>query len=169
MTKHRLLRWSLYFLELVLLFLIQQAPLLLPSLGGVRPVLLFAAALSVAMFEGDLGGMTIGIAAGFLTDFAGNASIGFHCILLAVLCFFIGRLTMQVLHTNLLTCLLCGAVALAVLVLAQWLFFHVFSGQPAAARALTAHYLPKALYTFGTLPIFYLINRVFALRLAESD
>ena len=169
MSRQRLLRWSIYFLELLLVFLLQQVPGLLPTIAGVRPVLLFPVAISIAMFEGELGGMTIGIATGFLVDFAGSSTIGFHCIVLAVLCFFIGRLTMHLIHTNFLTCLLCGFVFLIIVGGLQWLFGYVFRGYSAAGQALVSHYAPKLLYTFCLLPISYFINRVFALRLAENE
>mgnify|MGYP000291447692 CR=1 FL=1 len=168
MSKYKFIRWTVYIAETILLYIIQLTPGLLPAVGGVRPVLLISSALCIAMFEGDMGGLFIGILSGFFIDLGGNSVIGFHSILLGLCCYFIGLLTMQLVRTNILTCLMFGAVSIVLICFSQWFFYFVIWRYLDQGYALLHHYLPKMAYTFCVLPVLYFFNRVFALRLGEA-
>ena len=116
MSRNNFLRWMTYVIELVLLYLIQSTPGLIPEIFGARPVLLIPAAIMIAMFEGDTGGMVIGILSGLLIDLSGGSVLGVHAILLGVLCYFIGLSTMDLIKTNFFTALLFGAVSILSLI-----------------------------------------------------
>lgn len=168
MSKYKLLRWTAYFIETILLYVLQLTPNLILSIGGVRPILLIPAALCIAMFEGDMGGLLIGIVAGFFIDLGGGSILGFHSILLGICCYFIGLLTMQLVKTNFLTCLMFCGLSVALICFCQWFFYFFIWGYIGQSYALLHHYLPKMAYTFGVVPILYLFNRAFALRLTEA-
>lgn len=154
--------------ELLVIYVLQMTPGLVPEIGGGRPVLLIPAALTIAMFEGDIGGMVAGIVAGLLIDMGGTDLLGFHGVLLAVLCFAVGALTMKTFRTNLLVSLLAAFAAIPLVLALQWLFFFVLPGYDGAVYVFVSSILPKMLYTFAVTPIFYGFNRVVALRLSEA-
>ena len=168
MSRHQFLRWMTYIIELVLLYIIQCTPGLIPAVYGARPVLLIPAAVTIAMFEGDIGGMIAGILSGLLIDLGGGSVLGVHAILLGILCYFIGLATMDLIKTNFFTALLFGAVSILLVCLIQWAVFYVLWNYGENAYALTRHYLPKAAYTFCIVPLVYLFNRFFALRLSDA-
>ena len=155
---NRLIRYLAYVLELLLLFMIQETPGFLPAVAGVRPVLLLPAAVSIAMFEGEVPALAFGVAAGLLCDFGLSGTLGFHALVLGVLCFFISLLVRSWMQSNLATAVFTGLWSLGLTVLAQWFFLYFFQ-YSYPAFALTHHYLPKFFYTLLFLPLLYLLNR----------
>ena len=158
---NRVIRYLAYTLELLVLFMIQETPGLLPHVYGVRPVLVLPAAAVIAMLEREVPAMAFGIAAGLFCDFGYSGVLGFHALVLGALCFFVSLLVQTVMQVNPVTAVLTGACVLAVTVGAQWLFFYYFRySQP--MYALTSHYLPKYLYTLLFVPVLYALNKVLA-------
>ena len=51
---NKLIRYLAYVLELLVLFMLQETPGLLPSIFGARPVLLFPAVVAIAMLEPEV-------------------------------------------------------------------------------------------------------------------
>ena len=168
MSTRRIFRWVLYFLELIVFYVLQTTPGIIPEVYGARPVLLIPIALTIAMFEGDFGGLTVGIAAGLLLDMGGSDVLGFHAIILAILCFVLGSMTMQIFRTNLLVALLAALVAIPLVTVLQWVFFYVLQGYGDAQYVFMTSILPKMIYTYAVTPLFYLFNRVIALRLSDA-
>ena len=50
MNRYKGIRFFAYVLEILVLFMVQETPGLLPPILGARPVLLIPAALSIAFF-----------------------------------------------------------------------------------------------------------------------
>ncbi|RKJ40265.1 rod shape-determining protein MreD [Acutalibacter sp. 1XD8-33] len=156
---NRIIRCLAYTLELLVLFMIQETPGLLPRIYGARPVLVLAAGLVIAMFELETPAMAFGIVAGLFCDFGFSGTLGFHALILAVLCFFISLLVRAYMQVNPVTAVLLGIVALGITFGAQWLFFYYFRHYSQPLFALTSHYLPKYLYTLLFVPLLYLVNK----------
>lgn len=155
---HRVIRYLAYVLELLVLFMIQEVPGLLPQIFGVRPVLLFPVVLTIALFEEDLPAMAFGIVGGLFCDFGLSGVLGFHALVLGVLCYFVSHISRTFFQINLLTAVITGIWAIALVVLAQWFFLYYFS-YSYPAYAFTHHYLPKYCYTLLFVPLLYLLNR----------
>ncbi len=160
-------RYLAYSLEILVLFLLQQTPYLIPELWGIRPVLLFPAALAIALYESETVSMIFGAICGLLVDFGHSTVLGLHAALLAVLCYLISLMVVNLFKTNLFTALLLGCSCIILLYLFQWLFFYLFQGYDYPGYALWRHYLPRMLYTMLFLPVAYYFNRAFALFLRE--
>lgn len=168
MKNHfRLFRYFAYSLEILVLFLLQQTPNLIPSLWGIKPTLLIPVALSIALFEKEVAAMGFGVACGLLIDFGRGGVIGFHAILLAICCYTISALVTNLFKTNLLTAVLMGLASIVLIFFFQWIFFYVFPNYGQAGYALIRHYLPRMAYTAVILPITYYFNRAFAIFLRE--
>ena len=56
MDRYKIIRYFAYTIEILILYMVQETPGLLPEIGGARPVLLIPAAISIAMFESELAG-----------------------------------------------------------------------------------------------------------------
>ena len=141
------LRRLAYGLGLFVLYLLGATPGLFPAVEGVLPVPLAAAALAVAMFEPELPGMGFGIFAGVLMDFGMGSVMGFHGVVLAVLCFAVSWLCRNLFKVNFLTCAVLTLAGTVLLFALQWLFFCVFAGQPGAGHIFWRYILPRALYS----------------------
>lgn len=155
---NRVIRYMAYVLELLVLFMLQEVPGLTPAIFGVRPVLLFPAVLTIAMFEDEVPAMAFGVLGGLFCDFGLAGAMGFHGLILGVLCFFLSILIRVYFQVNLVTAVLAGLAAIGLVILAQWLLWYRLrysGGQVALAR----HYLPKYFYTMLLIPLAYLFNR----------
>ena len=167
MASNRMIRWIFYGIEFILRYMLQTTPGLVPEIAGVRPLLLIPAALSVAMFEGDLGGMAAGIVAGLFLDLSGGEVLGFYAALLAVFGFILGSMTMELFRTNLLLMSLATLVTVPAVLTLQWLVFYLLPGYAGGAYVYRMHYLPEMIYTVVLAPLVYALNRMIALRLSE--
>ena len=155
---NKLIRYLAYVLELLVLFMLQETPGLLPSIFGARPVLLFPAVVAIAMLEPEVPALLFGVVGGLFCDFGLSGMLGFHALVLEVLCFFISLVIRTYLQNNMATAILTGVWSIGLVVLAQWFFLYFFQ-YSYPAYALTHHYLPKYFYTLLFLPLLYLLNR----------
>ncbi len=168
-NRYRFIRYFAYGLELLVLYMVQQTPGLLPSLFGARPILIIPAVLAIAMFEPELPAMAFGIFGGLLIDFGIGAALGFHGIMLAVFCYLISALSANLFRTNLLTSFLVNTVSLLVIVTLQWLFYYVLYNYEYPIYALIYHYLPRIAYSLVLTPITFYFNRAFAILIRPAD
>ncbi len=155
---NRVVRYLAYTLEILVLFMLQETPGLLPSIFGVRPVLLFPVVVAIAMFETEIPALAFGVLGGLMCDFGFSGMLGFHALVLGVLCFFISLLIRVYFQSNLVTAILTGIWSIGLTICAQWFFLYFFQySHP--AYAFVHHYLPKYFYTMLFLPLVYLLNR----------
>ena len=154
---NKLIRYLAYVLELLVLFMLQETPGLLPSIFGARPVLLFPAVVAIAMLEPEVPALLFGVVGGC------------SAILASLACWvprpgaggavlFISLVIRTYLQNNMATAILTGVWSIGLVVLAQWFFLYFFQ-YSYPAYALTHHYLPKYFYTLLFLPLLYLLNR----------
>lgn len=169
MNRYRVIRYVGYALELLVVFVLQETPGLIPAVGGARPVLLLPAAVSVALFEGETPAMLFGMAGGLLIDFGCGGILGFHGLMLAAACYIISLIAANLMRTNFLTAMLVGVLSAGAAALLQWIFFYVLFGYGDAGYALYAHYLPVFCYTAAVMPIAYYFNRAIALRVRAKE
>lgn len=155
---NRVIRYLAYTLELLVLFMLQETPGLLPPIYGVRPVLLLPAVVAIALFEEEVPAMAFGILGGLFCDFGLGCGLGFHGAVLAILCFLISLQSRSIMQVNLATALLTGLWAIGLTICAQWLFLYYFK-YSLPQYAFTHHYLPKFFYTLLFLPLLYYLNR----------
>ena len=168
--RKKLLRYCAYTIEIIVIYLLNETPGLIPPVFGARPVLLLPVAVSIAVFESETAAIGFGLFCGILLDFgmSGGASIGFHTLLLCILCYCAALMAIHLLRASLLSALLLSTVAVALILLLQWLFYYVFSGYEYPGFALVSHFLPRFVYTLLSVPLIYAFNRAFALNIRES-
>ncbi|MCH5353951.1 MAG: rod shape-determining protein MreD [Acutalibacter sp.] len=155
---NRVIRFLAYVLELLVLFMLQETPGLLPMIFGVRPVLIFPAVITIAMFEDEVPAMAFGVVGGLFCDFGLSGIMGFHALVLAVLCFFVSILSRTYLQVNGVTAVITGIWTIGLVICAQWFFLYYFS-YSMPEYAFVHHYLPKYFYTMIFVPLVYLLNR----------
>jgi rod shape-determining protein MreD len=169
MNSYKAIRYLGYALELLVVFILQETPGLIPPVYGARPVLLIPVTVSVAMFENETASMLFGLAGGLLIDFGYGGILGFHGLMLAAACYAISLIAANLLRTNFLTAMLISVIAAGCAVLLQWIFFYVLFGYGDTVYALTAHYLPIFCYTAVFAPLAYYFNRAIALQVRSKE
>ena len=116
MTRHDfLIKWGVYTLALLLVWVLEVYVLARFPFFGIRPVLLPLAAAAVAVLEGALGGAGFGLGIGLLSCAVYPDANGGFVLLFALSGLAAGLLAQYVLRQDFLGCLLCSALSLAAL------------------------------------------------------
>ena len=158
-----------YTLELLLLFILQHTPGLIPKFLGTSPLILIIAAISIAVFEGESYGMWFGLFAGFLMDCSSSHVFGFYMMLCVTICYVCGMLVSTLMRSNLVTAMILGAGGLTVVGLFQWFFFYALWSDPKTGFYLYAIMLPQIVYTALLMPIVFYFNRAVSYRLTPDE
>ncbi len=167
MNKMKLLRCIAYSLEILLAFLWQVTPGLLPEVYGGKAVLLVPVALTIAVFESDITAMVFGVVCGLLTDCSYSGPIGFYVILLTISCFVISSLYENYVRKCLMTAMLMAFAAIPVIFVLQFLFYYVFAGYPDGWTFFVRHYISRIIYTLAMTPVFYGLHRLIGTKLRQ--
>ncbi len=161
-------RHFIYGVELLVIYILQSTPSLLPEIFGESPMLVTMCAVSIALFEGNAAGMWFGLGAGLLMDVAGTGFFGFYGLVLLILCYCCGTLVMYVMRNNLVTALCMGFFSAAIVTTAQWIFLSGSFGLDTALFFLGRVLLPRSLYSVATMPLFFYFNRAIFIRVYDE-
>lgn len=158
-SRHPILRGLYFALEILLLWLLQSTPRLLPELFGAKPVLLLALALSVSVCVAPAPAVIWGAVCGAAADFASGGTIGYFAVTVALVCFAQASVLGTYFNRNWFTSavLSFGSVAavLGLHFVLQWLF----GGVPDGGVLFLRHYVPRMAYTAAAFVPLYILNR----------
>ncbi|MBO5340504.1 MAG: rod shape-determining protein MreD [Oscillospiraceae bacterium] len=155
-----LYKWFSYGLALIPVWWLDAYVLSRFPVLGVTALLLPVAVAAVGVLEGASGGAGFGLAAGLLWACAYSGGHGGRVLLLAVMGVLTGVLAQYALAQTLLGCVLCSAVALAVIELLEILPEIFF--MRAQLLPLLNIALPQLIWTLCWVPMVYaLFYRVF--------
>ena len=158
--QHPFLRYLVLSLEIILLWLLQSTPKLLPELFGAKPFLLLAAALSFSVTVDVVPAIVLGAVCGVLADISAGGTVGFFAVAVTLACYGQARVVGTYFNRHALTCSVFSLGSTAVILLLYFLLFKAFAGAPDSGLLLTAHYLPRMLYTALTFFPLYFLNRL---------
>lgn len=163
------IKWAVYILELIIVFVIQNTPNLIPTFLNTKPMLLVIFAVSITMFEGESRGLWIGLIAGLLLDFGSSTVFGFYAILTTVICYFCGILVVYLMRNNLVTSMVLAAASVFVMGLFQWFFEFALWGNSGTWYFLYGILLPRTVYTTLLMPLAFYFNRAIATHLEDDE
>lgn len=158
--KLKNLRFITYAIEIILLYVISGIPGFLPSILGVKPILLLPVAVTIAVFEKEVPAMAYGLACGALCDIGFTDKIGFYTIALTLLCFAFGYCARNFFVTNFANAMAIGGTTVVVLLCLHFLIFYTGSDFADPSAHFMRHYLIKILYTALFLPPLFFLNRL---------
>lgn len=167
MDKFRIVKYTAYGLEIIIAFIIQTTPYLLPEVFGGKAILLIPLALSVSVFEKEIPSMIFGAVCGLLEDCSYGGTIGFYSISLVVTCYVVSVLTENYIRTNLLTAMLASFFCIPAIISLQFVFYYIFMGYTNISGFFVKHYLSRIFYTLAFMPVFYILNRQITVRLSR--
>lgn len=152
---HRYLEWTAYGLLILLAFILQTTPHLIPPIFGAKPLLMIPMTIAVAMFTGPVGGAAAGIACGLLWDLYSTRLLGFNALILLAVGCAAGLLIQLLIRNNLLSALLLILPSLLLQGLLDWAFNYVLLAKEGALFWLLRGILPNLLYTLAVSPLIY--------------
>ena len=166
--RNKILRYTSYGIEVLLFYILQGVPNLIPEIFGGRPLLLIPLAICIACFEEEIPAMAFGVACGVMMDIGTGTHIGFYTITMTIICFFLGYFSDNYFNTKLLSVLALAVIIIPVLISMEFLFFYILKGYEGVGYYYLHHTLATAGYTFVTTPVFYGINRCISRGFTDS-
>lgn len=163
------IKWLVYILEMFILYIIQNAPNLIPEFLGVTPMLLLIFGISITMFEGESRGIVIGLITGFFMDLGSSLVFGFYMLMMAIVCYVCGLLVVYLMRNNLVTSIVLAAAGSFTVELFQWFFQFALWGDNGTWYFLYAILVPRVIYTTLLMPVAFYFNRAIATHLAEDE
>ncbi len=168
MNRYKAVRYLAFFLEIVLCYIIQITPGMMPEVFGGRPVLLLPLALTFSVFEDEIPSIFWGVLCGLLADVNYSGPTGYYAIMLAIVCYSASVLMKNYMHTNLLTIMLIATVVIPVMMAGQFLLFYIAMGYDYIWEYFAAHYIARIIFTWAFVPVMYAVNRFVAEKTAAD-
>ena len=162
MNKFNIIKNVAFSIEILICFIFQSNPMFSLEVFGGRPVLMLPAALTIAIFQGEIPAIVFGVVCGLLADSGYSGPVGYYAIMLAVACYAVSVLMENYIRTNHFTALIIGAVSIPLMIFVQFLLFYVAMGYDSVWEYFLAHYLSRIIYTTVLVPVFYSVNRYIA-------
>ena len=160
-----IIRWGIYFFEIIFFYVLERNYNLVPEIFGGRPLILVPVFIAVAIFEKEYVSMFFGIVIGFFLDISIGNFIGVQAIFLFILGYIIGVLFTYFINLNFLTFFLTSLVIIPFVLIYRFLFFYIIPRFDNIEYAFIYHLLPCIVYTIIVSPIIYYINRYIAYRI----
>ena len=159
--KQDIKRNTVWILLLSACFLLQTTFGFAPHLGTVKLLPLLPFLAGICMFEKEKSACWYGLGAGLLMDMVSPSMVGYHALILLIICTFIGWLSTNYLRNTLLTNLLCGALLIFLSQSLYWLFFIEFKQTAGAAGVYFTDFLPTIVVnTLLIFPVFFIIRAI---------
>lgn len=155
--KRSFFKYLAYALEIVILYVLQDTPNLIPQLFGGKPLLLVVLAISIAARENQIPSTVFGAVCGVLTDISGGG-IGYFGIMLTLVCYFEAELFKKYIVVSFRMVLLYAVAASAVLVGLYFVIFRMLAGVEGAGELFVSHYLSRMVYTLVCIVPLYVLN-----------
>lgn len=159
MRNLKFFRYLAYSIEILLLFVLNSTPSLLPDIFGATPCLLLSLGISIAYFESEVPAMIFGLVCGVLTDFGYSNSIGKFAIMMTIVCFIIGFCSNNLVTANFINVLLSATVVITLILSLHFVFTFVIKGIDNSGVYFVNHYISRIVQTIICTVIFYFINK----------
>ena len=154
------LKAALYAVTALMLYLFQLAVFPRVRIFGVKPLILPAAAVCIARFEGSLPGGAFGLVCGVLCDLTMPGASVLFTVYLTLAGFGTGLLSELVLARGFPSCLVCSAAVLLIAAFLQSFELLFFMGADPLAIIKTG-LLQSAYSILFTLPVYLAVRAVF--------
>ncbi len=161
------LKYTLYALILLLLYVLQSTPGLF-AIGGVKPNLLIPAVVMIAMREGEFIGGIYGAFAGLFCDLGMLVLFGFNGIIFLVCAVAVGLLCIYLVRKTLLNAVWLTAAVAALQQLLYYFFSYGIWNYENTQILLLHRIIPSILYTAALAPLYYWFWKGLCRRFAEK-
>ena len=153
-------KYICYGLFIFLIFILQSTPYFL-EIWEIKPNLLYLAAVSAAMYEGEFAGGIIGMLVGMLCDYSSYPIHGFNAMLLLICCTSIGWAVVYFMKNSKINAAIFSSASLLIRGLLEYYFVYAIWKYENSEIILYRHILPTVFYSvLFTLPIFFIIGKI---------
>ena len=147
--------YSALGIALALVYFIQCATPLLPTVFGVKPMPAFILMLCIAAFGGETAGIISGLALGIATDIGSTSPDGFNALVMMLIGLACSLLATYLFSERLpAAAVLCG-IFTALYYLLNWVVLVAIRGYDGVWLYLARYSLPQAIYTWLFVFLFW--------------
>lgn len=162
-------RYLAFSAEILLLWLLQSTPKLLPELPGGKPFLLLSAALSFSACCAPVPSVILGAVCGVLADISSGGTVGWFSVTFTLVCFAQSSLLGTYLNRNALSSAVLSLGSAAAVLGGYFLFFRLFAGWQGCGELFVFRYLPRIAYTaLAFLPLYALNSLIYRKTTADK-
>ena len=154
-NKNLYIRRALFVLLIAVTAVFQHTGGAVPSLFSAKAFLLIPLTVCIAMQEKSMGGLSFGLLAGILWDFATVKGDGFYSVVLALAGFAAGVAVTYLVRNNVFAAVLLSLGACTFVTTAYWFVFILIRGYEGAWSMLFSFYLPSGLYSLAFTAVYY--------------
>ena len=155
------LKWFCYFMLLFICYVLQSTPRFLVILGDVKPVLLIALCVAVAMTELEFSGAIFAVFAGIMWEVSAGVLVGGFSLPLMIMCFLVGVFVKVYFRNNYFNLMVATLVITLILLSFYFLFSYVIYGYKAFAEYYFGFLVPTCIYTAAVSPVLlFLVKKV---------
>ena len=158
-NKNLYIRRALFALLLVIAAAFQHTGGAIPAIFGAKALVLIPLTVCIAMYEKSMGGLSFGILAGALWDFATVRGDGFYAVMMALVGYAAGALTVYLVRNHIISALILSAIASVFVTGSYWFVFIFLKGYEGAWDILMHFYLPSAVYSVAFTAVYYYLVR----------
>ena len=156
--KNTIKKHVIWVLLLCATFLLQTTYGFMPHIGQVKILPMLPLLSCICMFEKEKFACWYGLFTGLLMDIVSASMVGYHALIMMLLCTFIGWISTNYLRNTLLTNLVMGGTLVFFSQSLYWLFFVEFKQTAGASGIYFSSYLPTILLnTLLVIPFFFLV------------
>ena len=166
--KYKIFRYFAYTLEVMVFFIIERTPRLIPEFFGEKAIIIVPILFIIALFEGEKAGLGFGLFIGLLIEANVSYNFGFFMILLGILGYIVGLISKDVINVNFPTAMMVSSIGLFVFFIFSFLYYSSLESFHNAFYIFWRHYLLKIALSNLTLPLVYYLNRPLAVNLNEQ-
>ena len=166
---YKYIRYLAYMIEILVLYIIEQVPNIIPDIKGVRPIFLILVAIMISLFEGKKVGTIFGLIIGIFLDCGASGSLGFYSVAITCVGFLVGVIAQKMIKFNLITSILISISFTALVYMAHFLTEYLLCGYSDMIYVILNHYLIGILYTGLFSPFIYFFNKAFAVNIQEKE
>ena len=124
MGNSRIVRYVAYIVEILLAFIVQNTPNLLPEIFGGKAILMLPLAISFAIFENEITAIVFSLICGLLADCGYGGAIGYYAITLMIMCYVVSVLAGNYIRPDILSAILVAVIGIPIIICGQFLFYY---------------------------------------------
>lgn len=166
--KYKIFRYFAYALEIIVFFVIERTPKLIPEIWGEKAIIIVPILFIIALFEGEKAGLGFGLFIGLLIEANVSNNFGFFMIVLGILGYVVGLISKDVINVNFPTAMLVSSIGVLVFFIFSFLYYSSLESLQNALYIFWRHYLLKIGLSILILPLAYYLNRPLAVILNEK-
>ncbi|MCD8026568.1 MAG: rod shape-determining protein MreD [Clostridiales bacterium] len=157
-VKRSFFLYLAFAIEILILYVVQGTPNLIPEILGGKPLLLIPAALTITAKEQQIPSLVFGAVCGILTDIAANGGVGLFAILLTLICYFESHIFKTYFVSSFWSVMIISVIAIPLLICLYFLLLMLVSNVDNWQVLFVNHYISRMVYTLAAVVPLYFLN-----------